>query len=152
MKSIDGRATAAVGATPAECFSLLEAVDDYPQWTRGLVREVTALHRDATGRASSARLEIHVAQSPFAQDFIVPVSVRIERDRAVWLTRLPEGPSDREELEIHWSLSPDAGTRIDVSFHTVTALVPRFVPLLGVGDQIAAHLLKSAVQELDMRA
>lgn len=151
MKSIDGRASSTVRATSAGCFSLLAAVECYPQWTRGLVRDVTAVHRDTTGRPSSARLEIHVAQSPFAQDFMVPVSVRVEPDRAVWLTRVPEGPADREELEIHWSLSPDAGTRIDVSFHTVTALVPRFVPLLGVGDQIAAHLLKSAVQALDGR-
>ena len=149
MKSIDGRAGSTVRATAAECFALLAAVERYPEWTRGLVRGVTALERDEAGRASAARLEIHVAQSPFTQDLTVPVSVRVEPDRAVRLTRVPEGPSDREELDIHWRLQSATGTRIDVSFHTVTALVPRLVPLFGVGDQIAAHLLKSAVGALD---
>ena len=69
MKSIDGHARSLVRATPAQCFPLLAAVDRYPEWNGELVREVTVLERDETGRPSTARLSIHVAQSRSARTF-----------------------------------------------------------------------------------
>ncbi len=148
MKSIDGHASSTVRATPAQCFPLLAAVDRYPDWNGELIREVTVLQRDEAGRPSTAHLSIHVAQSPFGKNFQLVVAVRTEPERAVRLTRVPDGPSDRDELEIHGRLDPGAGTQIAVSFHAATALVPRFIPLFGVGDQIAAHLLEGAVRTL----
>jgi ribosome-associated toxin RatA of RatAB toxin-antitoxin module len=148
MKSIDGHATSLVRATTAQCFPLLAAVDRYPEWNGELVREVAVLERDEAGRPSTARLSIHVAQSPFGKNFQLLVSVHADPERAVRLSRVPAGPSDRDELEIRWRLDPGAETLIAVSFHAATSLVPRLVPLFGVGDQIAAHLLEGAVRTL----
>jgi ribosome-associated toxin RatA of RatAB toxin-antitoxin module len=148
MKSIDGRASSSVPAQPADCFSLLAAVDRYPEWTGEIVHQVTVLERDEAGRPAVAGLGIHVAQSPFGKNFTFRVAVRAEPDRAVWLTRVPDGPADRDELEINWQLEPSAGTEIRLWFHAATALVPRFVPLFGVGDQIASHLLEGPVRTL----
>lgn len=149
MKSIDGRASASVHAGAEECFALLAAIHRYPAWTGELVREVQVLEWDGTDQPASARVTLHVARSPLVKDFELVVSVQATPIESVLLTRVPNEASDREELEIHWRLHPDGGTRIEVSFHAVTPRVPSFVPLGGVGDEIADTLLHAAVKALD---
>src|SRR6202011_5173482 len=137
MKSIDGRAGASVHAGAEECFALLAALHRYPAWTGELVREVQVLEWDGTDQPTSARVTLHVAQSPLVKDFELVMSVQAKPVESVLLARVPHDGSDRERLEIDWRLHPEGGTRIEVSFHGVTPRVPSFVPLGGVGDEIA---------------
>ncbi len=149
MKSIDGRADSVVRASAEECFALLAAVDRYPAWTGELVREVHVLEWDASDQPTRARVTLHVAQSPLAKEFELVMSVQAKPVESVLLARVPHDASDREQLEIDWRLHREVGTRIEVSFHGVTPRVPSFVPLGGVGDEIADTLLRAAVKALD---
>jgi ribosome-associated toxin RatA of RatAB toxin-antitoxin module len=149
MKSIDGRANAIVRAGAPACFAVLAAVHRYPAWIGELVRTVEVLEWDADGQPTSARMTIHVAQSPFAKDFELVVSIQATPVESVLLRRVPNEPSDREQLEIGWRLYPDTGTRIEVTFSAVTPLLPSFVPLRGVGNEIADTLLRAAVETVD---
>jgi hypothetical protein len=47
-----------IASTPARCFAVASAFEDYPTWTSD-VKQVTVLERDALGRGS--RVEFHVA-------------------------------------------------------------------------------------------
>ncbi|HEY6398536.1 MAG TPA: SRPBCC family protein [Solirubrobacteraceae bacterium] len=149
MKSIDGKADSVVGATAEECFALLAAIQHYPEWSGELVRDVHVLEWDASGQPTSARVTLHVAQSPLVKDFVLVMSVQAKPVESVLLARVPHDASDREQLEIGWRLQREGGTRIDVSFHGVTPRVPSFVPLRGVGDEIADTLVRAAVKALD---
>jgi ribosome-associated toxin RatA of RatAB toxin-antitoxin module len=149
MKSIDGRANSVVRASAEECFALLAAIHRYPTWTGELVREVSVLESDAAGQPTSARVRLHVAQSPLIKDFELVMSVQAKPVESVLLTRVPSEPSDRERLEIDWRLEPDAVTRIEVGFHAATPRLPSFVPLGGAGDEIADTLLRAALKALD---
>jgi ribosome-associated toxin RatA of RatAB toxin-antitoxin module len=149
MKSIDGRAESVVAASAEECFALLAAIDRYPAWVGELVREVQVLEWDTSDQPTSARVTLHVARSPLVKDFELVMSVQAKPIESVRLTRMPDDPSDRERLDIDWRLHSDAGTRIVVSFHAVTPRVPSFVPLGGVGDEIAETLLRDAVTALE---
>lgn len=149
MKQINGRASSVVAAPVENCFALLEAVHRYPTWNGDLVREVEVLEWDADGRPAGARAMIHVAQSPFAKNFELVVAVSAEPMTAVYLTRLPNAPSDPEQLVISWRLHPDAGTRIELEFHATVSFLPRVVPLFGVGDLIADTLIDAAARTLN---
>ncbi|MDQ6818473.1 MAG: hypothetical protein M3018_13865 [Actinomycetota bacterium] len=149
MKSIDGRANSEVSASAEECFALLAAVHGYPTWIGELVRAVDVLEWDAADRPTTARMAIHVARGPLVKDFEVVVSVQAKPVDSVLLARLKHEPSDREELEISWQLHSATGTGIEVSFHALTPEFPRFVPVRGVGDEIADTLLRAAVRALD---
>src|SRR5690242_319894 len=126
MKSFDGRASAAVPAGPDECFTLLAAVGDYPRWNPDLVCLTEVLERDSGDRPALVRMQIHVAESPFGKDFDLRLAVGYEPPRSVWLTRTPAGPSDRTELSLRWDLLPGDGTRIELTVHAATPLVPSF--------------------------
>jgi ribosome-associated toxin RatA of RatAB toxin-antitoxin module len=148
MKSIDGWADSVVRASAQECFALLAAIHRYPAWTGELVRDVQVLESDATGQPTSARVTLHVAQSPLVKDFELMMSVQAKPTESVRLTRVANEASDRERLEIDWRLHPEAGTRIEVSFHALTPRLPRFVPLGGIGGEIAGNLVHAAVNAL----
>lgn len=152
MKSIDGRAQAVVSAGAEECFAVLAAVHRYPLWMGDLVRRVEVLEWAADDRPATARVAIHVERSPLHRDFEFVGSVTATPAQSVRLTRVACDPSDREQLEIAWQLHPDAGTRIEVSFHAATPRLPSFLPLGGVGDEIAGMLLGAAVDALDRPA
>jgi ribosome-associated toxin RatA of RatAB toxin-antitoxin module len=148
VKAFDGRASTTVPADQERCFALLAAVEEYPSWNPDLVRRAAVLERDAAGRPVLVRMSIHVAESPIAKDFDVPLSVRAEPLRSVALTRAAAGSSDRTELDLRWELAPADGTRIELTFHAATPLVPSFLPLPNVGDQIAQRLIKGAERVL----
>jgi hypothetical protein len=141
MKAIVGRASVLVDRSVAECFALLSAVDRYPEWNGELVREAEVLERRPAGKPSIVRMTLHVAQSPFGKRFAFRAGFTAEPVSTVRLMRLADGPSDRERLEVAWSLHQEAGTRIELTFRAVTSLLPGFVPVFGIGDEIAAFLV-----------
>jgi hypothetical protein len=151
MKSFDGSATSAVPVGPDESFALLAAVGDYPSWNTELVRRADVLERDADGRPTLVQMRIHVAESPFGKDFDLPLAVCYEPLRSVSLTRMSAGSSDRTELSVRWDLVPADGTRIELTFHAATPLVPSFLPLPNVGDQIAQRLMDGVTRALSRR-
>jgi hypothetical protein len=148
MKEVRGRASAVVGAPLEESFTLLAAVEHYPSWYSEFFREVDVLERNSEGRPTKAWARLHVARSPFAKDFELIVAVRAERPRAVFITRLPNEPTDPERLELAWRLREESGTRIELAFDAAVAFVPGFIPVGDVGDRIAATILGGAVQKL----
>jgi hypothetical protein len=148
MKSVDGRATTTVPSGQKECFALLAAVGDYPSWNPDLVRRADVLERDGEGRPTLVRMQIHVAESPFGKDFDLPLAVGYEPLSLVSLTRIGAGSSDRTELTLRWDLAPADGTRVELTFHAATPLVPSFLPLPNVGDQIAQRLIDGATRAL----
>jgi ribosome-associated toxin RatA of RatAB toxin-antitoxin module len=148
VKHIDGHASSLVAAPVEDCFALLAAVHRYPSWNVDLVREVDVLEWAGEDRPARAWARIHVAQSPFGKNFELVVAVRTEPSSAVYLTRLPNEPSDPEQLTLSWRLEQDAGTRIALEFHATVSFLPRFLPQFGVGDLIADTLLDAAVRAL----
>lgn len=148
MKSIDGRASVVVDTGVEECFALLSAVDRYPIWNGELVRRVDVVERSVDGLPIVARMMLHVAQSPFGKEFEFLATIAAEPIRTVRLARLADRPSDRDGLELIWSLSPNGGTRIELAFHAATSLLPGFFPLFGVGDEIAQFLVGTVAHGL----
>jgi len=149
MKQLDGRADAVVSPPPATCFSVLGAVERYPDWGGEFIRSVTVLGRDARGLPTRAHVVVHVAQSPFAKTFEFDVAIRAEPHAAVTLSRLPSGPSDADRVSLSWSPhTEDRGTRIGLVFAAAVSFLPAALPLPGVGDLIARTLLDTAVRGL----
>jgi hypothetical protein len=149
MKHLDGRADAVVTAAVATCFSVLVAVERYPEWGGEFIRAVTVLDRDHDGLPVRARVVVHVAQSPFGKRFEFDTAIRSRPRRAVRVSRLPSGPSDSDRVSLSWSLhAEDHGTRIALEFAAAASFLPGLLPLPGVGDLIARTLLEAAVREL----
>ncbi len=141
MKAIDGSAGNLVAAPLPECFALLADVEAYPAWAGELVAGVDVLDRDHDGAAVLVLLRLYVRQSPVAKRFEQRAAVDARPPGTVGLHRVPRDAGDRERLDLVWSLSRAAGTRVELSFHAETSLLPSFVPLFGVGDDIAEHLV-----------
>lgn len=149
MKHLDGRAEAVVSTAVATCFSVLAAVERYPDWSGEFIRAVTVLDRDHNGLPVRAHAVVHVAQSPFGKTFEFDAAIRSEPPRAVHLSRLPSGPSDSDRFSLTWSLRTEVdGTRIALGFAASVSFLPGLLPLPGVGDLIARTLLDAAVREL----
>jgi polyketide cyclase/dehydrase/lipid transport protein len=148
MKRIDGTASSVVAAPPQRCFGLVAAIDRYPSWNGELVREVEVLAWTGDASPARARLAIHVAQSPFGKDHELILDVHTEPARVVHLTRLPADGSDRDQLAISWRIDGERATRLSLDFRATTSMVPSFLPLPGVGNLIAQHLLEIAVRAL----
>jgi Polyketide cyclase / dehydrase and lipid transport len=149
MKQINGRASSIVAAPVEDRFALLETVHRYPTWNGDLVREVEVLEWDVDGRPSRARARIHVARRPFAKNFELVVAVTAEPMRAVCLTRLPNEPSDPEQLVISWRLHRNTVTRIELELHASVSFLPSVLPLPGVGGLIADTLMDAAARALN---
>lgn len=150
MKEIQGRASASVDARQEDCFSLLAAIDRYPEWNGELVREVQVLESDREGRPSTARAVLHVAQSPFGKGFELIVAARPEPPGRVHITRVPNEASDRERLDLVWRLHRNEPTTlIELDFRALVSFLPGFLPLGGVGDQIAQALVDAAASAVD---
>ncbi len=147
MKELHGRAVSVVAVPVQECFDLLAAADRYPSWLDA-VREVEVLEREQGGRPARVWAKLHVAQSPIKQDFELALQVRTEGHQTVRLTRLGQDASDRDQLELRWSLQGDGDTRIEFEFEATVSFLPRLLPLGGIGDRIATHVLRSATATL----
>jgi ribosome-associated toxin RatA of RatAB toxin-antitoxin module len=151
VKEIHGSASGIVRATPERCFSLLAAVDRYRDWNAELVRELEVLERHRDDKPTRVRAVIHVKQSPFMKNFELTVAVRAEPPHAIFITRIPNEPSDPEALELAWRVAPrSAGgaTRIGLQFNAVASFIPGFLPLGGIGNLIAERLLDAATTAL----
>ena len=149
MKHLDGREEAVVTAPVARCFSVLAAVERYPDWSGEFIRAVTVLDRDRDGLPARAHVVVHVAHSPFGKTFEFAVAIRAQAPLVVRLSRLPTGPSDSDRVSLSWSLdTEDPGTRVVLEFAAAVSFLPGSLPLPGVGDLIARTLLDAAVREL----
>lgn len=147
MKTIDGQATAMVGAGIDETFVLLAAVDAYPRWNGELVPAVEVLERDGQGAPAVVRMRLHVAQSPIGKDFALTAGIHSRAPGLIELASV-EAPTERDRVALTWSLTAGAGTRIDLRFQAQTPRLPGFIPLFGVGNQIAAYLIDGVARAL----
>lgn len=145
MKEIRGTARASVSAAQEDCFSLLAAVDRYPEWSGDLVREVHVLKLDGEGLPRTARAILRVAH----RSLELLVESHAEHPETVRLTRVPNEPSDQERLDLTWRLHQNGRTVIAVDFHALVSFLPRLMPVGGVGDQIARGLVEAAAKAAD---
>ncbi|HJS96635.1 MAG TPA: SRPBCC family protein [Solirubrobacteraceae bacterium] len=147
MKELTGNASATTTASPAESLALLEAIDAYPRWAGDLVREAEVLERDGAGHPFRARAKLHVERGPLTRDFDLLFAVKVDAGGTVALTRIPHQSSDRERFDVTWSVDGAQSTRIELRL-AANLDVPRFVPLGGVGDSMAADLVNAATRAL----
>jgi ribosome-associated toxin RatA of RatAB toxin-antitoxin module len=148
VKELQGRASAELDVPVKDCFELLAAVDRYPDWFE-VVQAVEMLEAERNGTPGLARAELHVPQSPFGTHFELLVAVRTERPRAVTLTRVPDGTSDEDRLELIWRMKRSGSTRLELSFDAAASFVPSFVPVRGAGDAIARAAITAARAALE---
>ena len=143
MKELYGYASAELEISPEECFELLASVERYPAWFE-VVREVEVLEAERNGTPGMARASVHVAQSPFGQDFELFLAVRTEAPVTVMLTRVPDGPHDPDRLEMVWRVQDTGTTRLELEFEAAASFVPSFLPVGDAGNAIAQAVLDAA--------
>jgi hypothetical protein len=147
MKTLHGEATVVVATRIDECRELLEAIDQYPVWYPEVIREVEVLERKPDGDPRMARATVHVARGPFVRDLQLVVAVTTDAEGIVKLTRLPNEPSDDEQLEVTFRLEETDGTRIELRLEGHLD-VPRLLPLGGIGDSIAQRFVAAVTRAL----
>jgi ribosome-associated toxin RatA of RatAB toxin-antitoxin module len=148
VKALTGSATQVVQAPIETCFDLLIAVESYPRWHPAVVRNVEVVERSDDGHATRARTALHVVVGPVTKDFTLVMAVVTIRPQSVTLTRIPHGPSDAEEFGVRWRLvEENSATRINLDVEANLS-VPRFLPLGGVGDQLAGGFVTAAAGAL----
>jgi ribosome-associated toxin RatA of RatAB toxin-antitoxin module len=139
MKECSGQATETVAAPADECIALLVAVDRYPLWYPDVVREIDVLGRDAEDRPAAVRAKFRVAYGSLVHDFDLVMAVALEQPGAIRVARV--GGSQRFELT--WLVREEAETHIELDLYAKLR-VPRFLPLDGLGDLFAKHLVGAA--------
>ncbi len=138
MKQLTGSAQLDVAASIEACYALLSDVERYPGWHPDVVREVEVLSHDADGRPARAQAILHVSRGPLVRDFDLTLAVERQPPGAINLIRLPNEPTDPEEFQVRWRLTPSGPkTQVNLELNANLA-VPRIVPLTGVGDGLAA--------------
>jgi hypothetical protein len=148
VKELTGSAIGTTNASAEESLALLVAVDRYPSWHSAVVKEVSVLERDAQGQPTKARTKLHVQHGPITRDFDLTMAVQVDRPAGtVTLSRIPHHGRDGEKFEVAWQVSGAAPTQIRLDL-AANLDVPRFVPLGGVGDAMAAGFVNSATTEL----
>jgi hypothetical protein len=147
LKDLHGTATQTATASIGECLALLRAVDRYPDWYPDTVQEVVVLERDATGQPCRARAKLHLSWGPVAKDFDLVLAVEVDAPSTVALRRISDRPSSNT-FDVIWRLREKAATQIDLELRA-TLDVPRFLPLVGIGDAIAGGFVGAAARELD---
>ncbi|HJS94714.1 MAG TPA: SRPBCC family protein [Solirubrobacteraceae bacterium] len=143
MKELQGWASAELDVPVRACFELLAAVESYPDWFE-VVHTVEVLEHERNGTPGLARAELYVPQSPFGTHFELFVAVHTERPGTVTLTRVPDGASDVDRLELIWRIEKAGSTRLEFEFDAAASFVPSFVPLGGAGDAIARAAIEAA--------
>lgn len=143
MKELEGRAKAQLDVRPEDCYALLAAIERYPTWFE-VVREVEILEPERNGTPGRARAAVHVPQSPFGTDFELFVAVRTVPPVTITLTRLPQGPSDPDRLELIWRVAGGGSTELELEFDAAASFVPGFLPLGDAGDAIARAAIEAA--------
>ena len=143
MKEIQGQARCALDVPRKDCFELVAAVEDYPDWFE-VVSQVEMLEAELDGTPGLARAKLYVPQSPFGQDFELVVSVRTEPSGTVTLTRVPHGGGDEDRLEVIWRVGGTDRTELELEFDAAASFVPGFFPVGDVGDAIARAAIDAA--------
>jgi hypothetical protein len=110
-----------------------------------VVRKVEVLELEQNGTPGLARAEVHVAQSPFGQDFELLMAVRTEPPVAITLTRVPDGPRDPDRLELVWRVQNGSATVLELEFDAAASFVPGFLPVGDAGDAIAQAAVEAAL-------
>jgi len=147
VKELTGTGSAATDATVEQSMTLLEAIDGYPTWYPEVVKQAEVLERDAQGRPTKAHCVLHVERGPMTRDFNLTMSVTIDPAGAVKLSRIPHEASDGERFDVAWRVDGGDSTRIELNL-LADLNVPRFIPLGGVGDEIAQGMVNAATRAL----
>jgi ribosome-associated toxin RatA of RatAB toxin-antitoxin module len=147
VKELQGWASAELDVPAHECFELLAAVERYPAWFE-VVSKVEVLEAERNGTPGLARAELHVPQSPFGTHFELFVAVRTERPGMVTLTRVPDGASDQDRLELIWRVKGGGCTELEFEFDAAASFVPSFIPVGGAGEAIARGAIDAALTAL----
>lgn len=147
MKELHGSATAEVATPPGRCREFLADVERYPEWHPEVVRSVSVVERDGSGRATVVQAQLRAPGVPLRSDFDLRLAVEQSPD-GVALTRIPHGSDDPERFAVHW-LTPASplGTRLQVDLRAELS-VPRLVPLGGLGERFASGFLAAATDAL----
>jgi len=135
-----------VAAPLEECVALLAAIDGYPDWYPGGVREVEVLKRNAAGQPTRVLTVLHVAVAGFDRDFHLTMAVKVGPRGRVALNKVKADSSD-PPFDVVWNMSEQEGTLIELDLDTALPL-PRFMPLGGVGDSIARSFVSAASEAL----
>jgi ribosome-associated toxin RatA of RatAB toxin-antitoxin module len=148
VKELQGWASAELDVSVKDCFKLLAAVESYPNWF-DVVHDVEMLEDERNGTPGLARAELYVPQSPFGTHFELFVAVRTERPGTVTLTRVPDGASDENRLELIWRMQDGRSTRLEFEFDAAASFVPAYVPVGGAGETIAQAAIEAARAALE---
>ena len=150
MRDLHGTASEVVSASPEDCTALLAAIDGYPEWYPGGVREVEVLKRNAAGQATRALTVLHVDVAGFNRDFHLTMAVKVGRGR-VALNKIKADDED-PPFDVVWQVKEeDDGALISLDLDTALPL-PRLMPLGGVGNSIARAFVSAASKALDASA
>ncbi len=147
MKELTGHAEGTTAASPDACLSLLAAVDRYPNWYPEVVKEVEVLERDDQGRPTKAHTKLRVQHGPITRDFDLTMEVKRDPPGAVRLSRIPHHGSDGEKFDVNWFVAGGQSTSIRLDL-AANLDVPRFLPLGGIGEAMAAGFVSAATKEL----
>ncbi|HUA46275.1 MAG TPA: SRPBCC family protein, partial [Solirubrobacteraceae bacterium] len=145
-RQFHGEARADVAAPLDECFTLLAAVDRYPEWCPDVVRQVQVLEYHAGGQPRLVRMMIHVARGTLVKEFHLLLAIAVDEPRSVTLTRETDHPTNQEFTAV-WLLRPDRRTCIALELDA-RLRVPALVPAGGIPDEIADAFVVAASRAL----
>jgi len=148
VKELQGWASAELDVPVKDCFELLAAVEAYPDWFE-VVDTVEMLEDERNGTPGLARAELYVPQSPFGTHFELFMAVRTERPGTVTLTRVPDGATDPDRLELIWRMQRSGSTWLEFEFEAAASFVPSFVPVGDAGEAIAEAAIEAARAALE---
>ena len=102
-----------------------------------------------TTRAGRPRshAKLHVQHGPITRDFDLTMEVKRDPPGAVRLSRIPHHGSDGEKFDVNWFVSNASPTQISLDL-AANLDVPRFLPLGGIGDAMAAGFVSAATRAL----
>jgi hypothetical protein len=128
-----------IAASPARCFALASAFEDYPTWTSD-VKEVTVLDRDGFGRGT--RVEFHVAGLGRRVRYVLDYDFTDAPHAFSWT--MAEGDLLRA-LDGRYAFSPDGGgTHVDYTLRVELA-----VPMPGmVKRRASGRIMGNALRDL----
>jgi Polyketide cyclase / dehydrase and lipid transport len=151
VKELTGSGSGTTAASPADCMTLLEAIDGYPTWAPNIVKEAEVLERGADGHPVKARAKLHVERGVLTRDFDLVFDVKVDPAGTIALRRIPHQPTDQERFDVTWRVDGGQSTRIALDL-AANLDVPRFIPLGDVGDAMAQQLVSAATRALQPSA
>jgi ribosome-associated toxin RatA of RatAB toxin-antitoxin module len=146
LKELTGTATRPTAASAETCFALLQAVDRYPDWYPEVIQEVDVLEWSTDGPPSRVRAKLHLSWGPVVRDFDLVLGVTREPPTVVRLARVKDRPS-ASTFEVTWRVGTGDAAQIALDLRADLD-VPRFLPLAGIGDAVAAGFVDAAARRL----